>query len=110
MLRPLGCLRRCGGQRSGARGRLRAGVALYSLFPNSASKHKGTVLCVDRRVLSVLKLVRVRINAARYVTGTVLLTYIHYIQRTLWVEHIVHIDGASEPSARSAGCSEAEAY
>ena len=26
------------------------------------------------------------------------------------VEHIVHIDGAPEPSARSAGCSEAEAY
>ena len=25
-------------------------------------------------------------------------------------EHIVHIDGAPEPSARSAGCSEAEAY
>lgn len=26
------------------------------------------------------------------------------------VEHIVHIDDAPEPSARSAGCSEAEAY
>ena len=30
--------------------------------------------------------------------------------KTTMVEHIVHIDGAPEPSAHSAGCSEAEAY
>jgi len=33
-----------------------------------------------------------------------------YANLGCWVEHIVHIDGAPEPSARSAGCSEAEAY
>lgn len=42
-----------------------AAYALTGFGEGGTQKHTGTVLCVDRRVLSVLKLVRVRINAAR---------------------------------------------